>query len=149
MPVFVNDYEISDRAVDMEMNHHALEDLENAREQAARALVIRRLLLEEAVNQKQIKQDDILHLNSHEVERVIIQLLDDMIRVPEADTGTCKRFYDRDPSRFMDKKTDRLLPFEMVEDHIRLYLEEKSFHSAFTTFVDTLIDQNKVVGMTV
>jgi peptidyl-prolyl cis-trans isomerase C len=149
MPVFVNKYEITDDAIEAEMKHHQLEDIDNIRDQAARSLVIKRLLLEDAANHNFIKKDQILHMNGHEIEDTIETLLDGMIKVPEADTEVCQRYYDQDPSRYMDKKMKSALPFFMVEQHIKLYLEEKAYHSAFTTYIDTLIDQNKVVGMTV
>lgn len=149
MPVFINKYEITDDAIDDEMKHHALEDIDEIRDHAARSLVIRRLLLEDAATHNLIQKDDILHMNSHEIEDVIENLLDSMIKVPDADSAVCQRYYDKEPARFTDQKKDKILPFKMVENHIKLYLEEKAYHSAFTTYIDTLIDQNKVVGMTV
>ncbi len=149
MPVFVNKYEITDDAIDAEMKHHQLEDIDNIKDQAARSLVIRRLLLEEAAQHGFIKKENIIHMSSHEIEDTIEMLLEDMITVPKADTEICQRYYDQDPNRYLDKKLNSILPFFMVEEHIKLYLDEKAHHSAFTTYIDTLIDQNKVVGITV
>ena len=50
MPAFVNGVEISDHAINAELQYHPAGSVEEAREAAARALVVRELLLQTAAN---------------------------------------------------------------------------------------------------
>ncbi|MGH6902553.1 MAG: peptidylprolyl isomerase, partial [Geminicoccaceae bacterium] len=48
MPVLVNGVEISDHAINSELQYHPAGSVEEAREEAARALAVRELLLQAA-----------------------------------------------------------------------------------------------------
>lgn len=147
MPVFVNKCEITDDQVHAEMVHHPAPDLAAARLEAARALVVKRLLLEDAAARDLVAIKEIDDLPEARVEAIIQQLLDGVITTPEPDAATCKRFYDRHQDRFIDKKTDKLLPFDLVRPHIEQYLEDKAYHAAFHAYLDTLMAQAEIVGL--
>ncbi|NOZ41776.1 MAG: hypothetical protein GXP02_01195 [Alphaproteobacteria bacterium] len=147
MPVFVNKREITDDEVHAEMINHPAPDIDAARLDAARALVVRHLLLAEAVEQEIITAPEINALDEQQSEGVIRQLLDRIITTPEADAATCQRYYDQHQARFTDKKTDRILPYALVETHIIQYLEDKAFHAAFNAYLDTLMARAEIIGL--
>lgn len=47
MPIFINETEIEDDAIFSEMQYHPADDMEQARDAAAQALVVRELLKQE------------------------------------------------------------------------------------------------------
>lgn len=147
MPVFVNKLEISDDAVHSEMQHHPAPSVEEARGEAARALIIKRLLLEAAADQEMIKMDELEDIDAEKEELIIETLLDNVITVPKADADTCQRYYDQNAERFIDKKSGDPLPFKMVRDHIKIYLEDKGHMSAFNAYIDSLMDKAQIVGL--
>lgn len=147
MPVFVNGSEITDDQVHGEMINHPAPDLDGARLQAARALVVRRLLLEEAAVRELVPMSQIGGLEEEKTEAVIQQLLDSVITTPDPDEETCVRYYDQHKGRFLDKKTDKTLPYEMVKPHIEQYLEDKAYHAAFHAFLDGLMAKAEIVGL--
>lgn len=147
MPVFVNKREITDDQVHGEMINHPAPDLDAARLDAARALVVRQLLLEDAVRQDIISEKEIDDLEENKAEAVIQELLDSIITTPDPDGETCVRYYDQHKDRFMDKKTDRILPYDMVKPHIEQYLEDKAYHAAFHAYLDRLMASAEIVGL--
>jgi len=147
MPVFVNKREISDDEVHREMVNHPAPDVDAARLEAARALVVRRLLLEDSVAREVISAQEIDSMDDAQAEEVIVKLLDRVITTPEADEATCRRYYDHHSKSFVDKKTDRLLPYELVRPHIMQYLEDRAFHAAFNAYLDTLMARAEIVGL--
>lgn len=149
MPVFVNKREITDDQVHGEMINHPAPDLNAARLDAARALVVRQLFLEDAVRQEVISDKEIETLGEEQTEAVIQRLLDSIITTPDPDEETCARYYDQHKARFMDKKTDRILPYEMVKPHIVQYLEDKAYHAAFHAYLDGLMARAEIVGLAV
>ncbi len=147
MPVFVNNCEISDEEVHAEMINHPAPDVDAARLEAARALVVRQLLLEDAAERELISFKDIAALEEEQGEAVIIRLLDEVITTPEADSETCARFYEQHKDSFLDKKTDKILAYELVEPHISQYLEDRAYHAAFHAYLDVLMSKAKIVGL--
>lgn len=100
MTVCVNGTVISEREIAAEMQHHPAPSAEAAWQEAARALVVRRLLLDEA-QARGIETDadgDLLP-----EEEAIETLLDQVIAVPEADEATLRRWYDANRNRFRTK----------------------------------------------
>ena len=147
MPVFVNKHEITDDQVHAEMEHHPAPDLDTARLEAARALVVRHLLLEDAVRREITTSDAVQDMSDEEAEDVIKQLLDSIITTPDPDDETCARFYDQHQQNFVDKKTEKVLPYELVKPHIVQYLEDKAYHAAFHAYLDTLMSEAEIVGL--
>ena len=147
MPVFVNNREITDDQVHGEMINHPAADLDAARLEAARALVVRYLLLEDAAVRDLISAKDIDTLGEEQAEAAIQQLLDSIITTPDPDEDTCSRYYEQHKDRFMDQKTDKILPYELVKPHIEQYLEDKAYHAAFHAYLDGLMAKAEIVGL--
>jgi peptidyl-prolyl cis-trans isomerase C len=101
MTLRVNGTVIGEREIAAEMQHHPAPSAEAAWQAAARALVVRRLLLEEAETRgiKAEANGDLLP-----DEAVIEALLDQAVTVPEADEATLRRWYDANRSRFRTKE---------------------------------------------
>lgn len=147
MPVFVNNCEITDDQVHAEMINHRATDLNAARLDAARALVVRHLLLEDAVLRDIISGQEIRALGEEQVEAVIQRLLDSIITTPDPDSETCARYYEQHKNHFMDKKTDEILPYELVKPHIEQYLEDRAYHAAFHAYLDGLMARAEIIGL--
>ncbi len=147
MPVFVNKLEISDDEVHNEMRHHPAPSVDEARKQASRALIIRRLLLEAACQKDLVTYGKLTMLDKAREESVIEQLIEDVISVPTADDATCKRYYEQHLDRFADKRTGETLPFNLVRNHIKVYLEDKGHMSALNAYIDDLMDKANIVGL--
>ncbi len=101
MPVRVNETVITEREIAAEMQHHPAETRELAWEEAARALVVRRLLLDAAEERGITPADDGKLVPE---EAMIEALLDAVVTVPEADEATLQRWYDANRGRFRSKE---------------------------------------------
>lgn len=147
MPVFVNNIEITDDQVHSEMQHHPASSVEDARQEASRALIIRRLLLEAATDDKLVSINQLASLDEEKEELLIETLLDGVIQVPTADDDICQRYYDQNTQRFVDKETKKPIPYNMVKGHIKNYIEDKGHMSAFNAYIDSLMDKANIVGL--
>lgn len=100
--VAVNGHEIPPQAIAAEAQHHPAGDAAIAWEAAAEALVVRRLLLDEA-ERLEIAPGE-LHDGGGRVldpdEARIEALLAAQVRTPEADEATARRYYDLHKDRF-------------------------------------------------
>jgi peptidyl-prolyl cis-trans isomerase C len=100
--VSVNGVAIDRDAIVREMQHHPAEKPIAAWQQAARALVIRELLLQRA-RQLEVTREPVSGDNGRretDEEAVIRTLIEREVKVPEPDDETCWRFYQRNQSRF-------------------------------------------------
>lgn len=92
MPVIVNGVELNDAELEQELPRHA--DAANPMRAAITALVLRRVLLDEAarqgVDQGLAREDEIIGA-----------LLDHQAPTPEADEAACLRYYQSNPQRFV------------------------------------------------
>jgi len=147
MPVFIDKFEITDDQVHNEMQHHPAPTVEDARREASRALIIRRLLLQAAADRDLIAFEKLETLDEASQELLIEVLLDDVIKLPSADDKTTRRYYDQHSDRFKDKTSGEALPYTMVRAHIKTYLEDKGHQAAFSAYVDSLMDKVNIVGM--
>lgn len=100
--VSVNGVSIARDAIVREMQHHAAPKPIAAWQQAARALVIRELLLQEArrlgVAPQPLSDGD--GRRETDEEAMIRALIEREVTVPEPDDETCRRYYDRNRVRF-------------------------------------------------
>jgi hypothetical protein len=147
MPVFVNNYEISDDKVHEEMRHHPAPSLEEARREASHALIIRKLLLDAVLDRDMVTPEELGSMDGRKEEALIENLLEDIIQLPEADEATCLRYYKRNLNRFKDHTTGETLPFNMVQNHIETFLQDKSHQAAFSAYMDSLMDKAKIIGL--
>ncbi len=144
MSIFVNGTEITEHEVNEEIQYHPADSVASARHQAAQALVIRQLLLQEA--QKKNLLDEPLPCSPEKAAEVLDVLLQQEITVPEADKKSCLRYYEQNKERFIDKKTGKLLPPDSVIEHIRDYLHARSLKTGISQYIKVLSGQAKIVG---
>jgi peptidyl-prolyl cis-trans isomerase C len=100
--VSVNGISIARDAIVREMQHHAAPKPIAAWQQAARALVIRELLLQRA-RHLGVAPEPICDADGRretDDEAVMRALIDREVTVPEPDDATCRRFYENNQSRF-------------------------------------------------
>lgn len=139
MPIIVNKAEISDDEVHAEMQYHPAGTIEEARHKAAQTLVIRQLLLQEAADKKILDSEG-------EEGQAIDMLLQQEVSVPEADDESCERYYQQNQVRFMDKKTDKILPLESVVQHIRDYMHARSLQTGISQYIKILAGNARIAG---
>lgn len=144
MPVMVNHKEILDEEIYQEMQYHPASSAEQAMQEAARALVIRELLLQKAAELNIVadKSEDI------SAEEMIIEtLLKRVIQLPDVDDDTLFRFYENNAHRF-GKVDGAIPPFKDVQQAISDYLVETSWTNAVRAFVQSLVQEAKLSGVT-
>jgi len=96
MTIHVNGVEIPEQAIHREMQYHPSGSAAAAQFEAARALVFRELLLQEARRSEVIPAS-----GAADPEEGLIQaLMARVIQVPEADEAACRRYYDAHRERF-------------------------------------------------
>jgi len=100
--VTVNGVEISPAAIAAETQNHPAETPEAARDAAARALVVRELLLQEArrIGLAAEPQADDEGRRETDDEALIRAVLEREVRTPEADEPSCRRYYENNLARF-------------------------------------------------
>ena len=136
MSIFINNAEITAEEVGQEMQYHPAPTQERAWQLAAQSLVIRQLLLQQAAENGLC--EDAGSITAGEDEKLIDQLLEQDIVVPEADEATCRRFYDNHPDSFKDEKTGERAAFELVQANIRDYLHTKAMRIAVAEYIKAL-----------
>jgi peptidyl-prolyl cis-trans isomerase C len=100
--VSVNGVSIARDAIVREMQHHAAPKPIAAWQQAARALVIRELLMQRA-RQLGVTPEPISDADGRretDEEAMMRDVIDREVIVPEPDDETCRRYYDRNGARF-------------------------------------------------
>lgn len=101
-PVRVNGVAITRDAIQREMQHHPAQKPIAAWQQAARALVIRELLLQRArqlgLTPAPLSDDD--GRRETDEEAMMRALIEREVTVPEPDDATCRRFYANNEVRF-------------------------------------------------
>lgn len=95
MAILVNGVAIADAAVDAEVQYHPADNLEAARHEAATALVVRELLLQEAARLGLGAPGD-----DADEEALIRRLLEQEVALPDADAVAVRRYYDNNPLSF-------------------------------------------------
>jgi peptidyl-prolyl cis-trans isomerase C len=100
----VNGVAIPAAAIDAEIQYHPADSLDAARRAAARALVIRALLLQEAAR-RGIAEPDPAEADAHGApesreDGLIRTVLARALRLPDADDAACRRYYENHRKRF-------------------------------------------------
>jgi peptidyl-prolyl cis-trans isomerase C len=98
--VTVNGVDIHESAIAAETQHHPADSLEAARRNAALALVVRELLLQEADRLTVTAPNDNDGTRETEEEARIQALLAQEIDRPTADEQACRRYYENNRKRF-------------------------------------------------
>jgi len=101
-PVRIDGIEVPEAVIAKEMQLHPSDNPFEARAQAARALVVRTLLLQEAARLGiQDAEPETVDGGEETPEEAAIRvLLDEALEIPEPDTATCRRYYDNNLARF-------------------------------------------------
>lgn len=101
-PVRVNGVEIAAAAIHQEAQNHPSPSPRAALDAAARALVIRELLLQEARRQglAAAPRRDAAGRVQREEDALIDALIDSQVHTPQADEATCRRYYANNGARF-------------------------------------------------
>ena len=101
-PVSVNGVEISAAAIRAEAQQHPADTPARALAEAARALVIRELLLQEASAKGIAAEPEALGDGRREadVDAAVRALLEQEVTTPTADEAACRRYYEANPARF-------------------------------------------------
>jgi peptidyl-prolyl cis-trans isomerase C len=97
MDLVVNGTTIAEAAVHREMQYHPARSVEEARNEAARALVIRELLVQEAAR---LGVAAAAEADETEEEARIRCLIEREIKVAEPDEASCRRYYDNNRAQF-------------------------------------------------
>ena len=104
MPVLVNGVEITDHAINSELQYHPAGSVEEARVAAARALAVRELLLQAAarhgIDRPDPPEPESPDERETDDEALIRTLLAREVRTPEPDEAGCRRFYEQNLKRF-------------------------------------------------
>jgi peptidyl-prolyl cis-trans isomerase C len=100
--VIVNGVEITPEAISQEIQHHPAPDAETAWVEAARALAVRELLLQEA---RRIGLDPELEADEAgraeaEDDALVRMLLEEEVQPAQASQEECRRYYEANSSRF-------------------------------------------------
>lgn len=100
--VTVNGAAISHQEISAEAQQHPAASPANAFRQAARALVVRELLLGQAqiLGIKAEPAKDGKGRRETDEDAMIRALLEQEVKTPEADSAACQRYYDSNPARF-------------------------------------------------
>ncbi|MCR9215480.1 MAG: hypothetical protein NXI13_17345 [Proteobacteria bacterium] len=143
MPIFINDIEIDDNTVFSEMQYHSADSMEQARDAAAQALVVRELLRQEAVRRGLSHPDDA----DEALDAALMALIEDEVSVPPATTEFCRTYYEHNTPRFtVSDASSSVLPFEMVEDKIRDYLQTRSVREGVRSYILNLAESARISG---
>lgn len=94
-PIRVNNHEIGEADIAREMQHHPAPSMAEARRLATEALVLQRLLLDEAERLGIAGAADDLGDDPR-----IAALIEREVRIPAADAAACRRYYDNNRSKF-------------------------------------------------
>lgn len=95
MPIRVNGREISERAINQESAAFAGRDPKDAQRQAAVALIIRELLLEQVAQARLVREQ-----GEAAVDAAIDALLIREVVTPDPDDNACRQYYLANPERF-------------------------------------------------
>lgn len=95
--ITVNGVKISIEQINAEVQYHPAESLPEAKYEAMKALVIRELLLQQAVKRGFCPPNDVMGA----VDEIIDNLLEREISIPTPTPVECERYYKNNPARFM------------------------------------------------
>lgn len=140
MPVMVNGIEITDEQVFREMQHHPAENRAVAIQLAAEALTIRELLLQEAVALGLAERNESPEDEPLADDDRIQKLLDAVIKIPDPDESSCRRFYEQNRVKFT-------AAFEEVQETIARYLQSTSWQTAAAQYLKILVGKAKIAGI--
>jgi peptidyl-prolyl cis-trans isomerase C len=134
IPVSVNGVKIPHDAIARETQYHPASKPIAAWQAAARALVVRELLLQEArrLGVAAIPSSDASGRRETEEEALIRDLMEKEITTPEPDEATCRRYYEQNLGRFRSEPLYEAahILFPACRDHQEDYAEAEQAANA-------------------
>jgi len=148
--ISVNGVVIPRDAIAREVQHHPASKPVEAWLSAARALVVRELLLQEArrIGLAATPLSDEAGRRETEEDALMRCLIEREIVTPEPDEEACRRYYEQRKRLFRSPKaggTD--LPFHQVADRIANYLRESVRRRAVAQYIARLVSKSKITGI--
>lgn len=147
-PVTVNGVAIPRDAIAREAQNHPAAKPIAAWQAAARALVVRELLLQEArrAGIAPQPQTDALGRRETDDEAMMRALVEREVKVPVADLESCRRYYDNNRNRFRDSD-GTVQPFDLVSSHVAHYLHARASRTALAQYVARLVAAADIDGI--
>ena len=148
--VSVNGVVIPRDAIARETQYHPAAKASEAWLSAARALVIRELLLRRArqLGIAAVPLKDERGRRETEEDAVIRSLIEQEITTPEPDETVCRRYYQQNRDRFRVRKDEAAeAPFEQVSTRIADYLRECVRRRAIAQYIARLVSAAEVTGI--
>jgi hypothetical protein len=148
--VSVNGVVIPRDMIAREVQHHPASKPVEAWLSAARALVVRELLLQEArrIGLAATPLSDEHGRQETEEDALIRGLIESEIATPEPDEESCRRYYEQRKRLFRSRKisgTDP--PFDQVTDRIADYLRESVRRRAVAQYIARLVSESEITGI--
>ncbi|XSG82032.1 MAG: hypothetical protein ACPW61_13320 [Methyloligella sp. ZOD6] len=146
--ISVNGVAIPRDAIAREAQHHPAPKPFDAWQSAARALVIRELLLQRA-NATGISPAPLKKKNGRreaEEEALIRQLIEDEVKTPEPDDDACRRYYTQNQQKFRSAE-GVALPYATVAGRIADYLRESVTRRALAQYIARLVSAAEIAGV--
>ncbi|MCC5882748.1 MAG: peptidylprolyl isomerase [Halomonas sp.] len=133
-PIKVGAKAIDEESIAREMQYHPAATADEAQLQAARALVVRELLRQRAVELGLVADTD----DEGDNDIAIASLLEQELEVPEPNEEACRRYFDADPERFS-------APTRMAVRHILLAAAPDDTEGRDTQYhmAETLLEELK------
>lgn len=134
--VKVGDKAIDEDSIAREMQYHPAASADEAKLSAARALVVRELLRQRAVELGLTAETD----DEGDIDAAIVALLEQELDVPEPEEAACRRFFDAEPERFS-------APTRLAVRHILLAAapDDAEARDAQYRLGETLIEELKAI----
>jgi hypothetical protein len=107
-------------------------------------MVICQLLLQEAKAKNML--EDVEQIDNVLAKETIDTLIQQEVVVPQAGNKSCKRYYKQNKDRFIDKSTDKVLPFDSVHVHIQNYLHAWSLQTSINQYITLLTGSANIAG---
>jgi hypothetical protein len=148
--VSVNGAVIPRNIIAREVQHHPASKPVEAWLSAARALVVRELLLQEArrIGVAATSLRDEHGRRETEEDALIRGLIEREIATPEPDEESCRRYCEQRKRLFRSRKAgDTDLPFDQVADRIANYLRESVRRRAVAQYIARLVARSEITGI--
>jgi peptidyl-prolyl cis-trans isomerase C len=149
--VSVNGLAISRDEIAREVQHHPASKPVEAWLAAARALVVRELLLQRArqIGIAATPMKDARGRRETEEDALIRTLIEQEIVTPEPDEATCRRYYQQNRRSFRSQSDGTDIAFEQASARIANYLYESARRRAIAQYIARLVSAAEVTGISI
>ena len=148
-PILVNGVEIADAAIRTEAQHHPADTPAKAFAAAARALVVRELLGQEARRLKVAAEPALVGDAKRETDEdaAIRALLDKEVASPKADETTCRRYYDTHEDKFRSETLYEARHILFAAAPNDKAARQQARRAAEATIAELVTDQSKFAAL--